>query len=114
MKPLIKSIARISNTTKQHYRFFPITMGENIIFGKIIYRVYNYFDFTGHGHSDDGLKKGITGHLVVNNNNAFRPDVGHPCFQYLTVDKPAVNSHQSYIQIFRQVEPPLVGAEGSL
>ena len=89
-------------------------MGENIIFYKIIYRVDYYIDLAGHGHSNDGLKKGITGYFIVNNNNTFRPDVGHPCFQYLTVDKPAVNSHQSYIQIFRQVEPPLVGAEGSL
>ena len=81
-------------------------MGEIIIFYKIIYRTDNYFDFAGHGHSDYGLKKGITGYFIVNNNNTFRPDVGYPCFQYLTVDKPAVNSNQYYVKIFRQVELP--------
>ena len=59
-------------------------------------------------------KKESAGYFIVNNNNTFRLDVGYPCFQYLTVDKPAVNSNQNYIKIFRQMEPSSIYDNPSL
>jgi hypothetical protein len=64
---------------------------------KIFDRSDFYLHFTGNSHPDNCFPKKIAGHVIINHNNAGRPDGRYPGFKDLAMNQPVVHTYERYI-----------------